>query len=168
MNLFPKLSLLTLLVISACKNIAEHRSEGDVHMQNTIGRVKLTDLNSQPIDMKRYTSKTVVINFWATWCKPCLEEMPSIQKAKEMLKDQHIEFLFASDESTEQIETFKAEHDYGFNYFKAANMEELNIMGLPTTLIFGRDGKLVFSEIGYRKWDNKTNIDLIQKIAKRK
>jgi hypothetical protein len=49
---------------------------------------------------------------------------------------------------------------------KAGNMEELNIMGLPTTLIFNPDGKLAFSEMGYRKWDEKTNIDLILKIAK--
>ena len=44
-------------------------------------------------------------------------------------------------------------------------MEELNIIGLPTTFIFNKNGKLVFSEMGYRKWDDPANIDLIMKIV---
>ena len=126
-----------------------------------IDKVKLTDLKDKPIDLKQYDGKTVFINFWATWCKPCREEMPSIQEAMKILKDKKIEFLFASDETTEQIEEFKAAHKYSFNYVKVESLSDLNIMGLPTTFIFSSDGKLVFSEMGYRKWDDKTNIDLI-------
>jgi thiol-disulfide isomerase/thioredoxin len=136
--------------------------------KSEIDKVKLTNLSNSPIDLGQYDGKTIFINFWATWCKPCLEEMPSIQKAQGILKDENIVFLFASDETAEQIEKFKSGHDYNFNYVRVENPEELNIMALPTTFIFNPDGKLAFSEMGYRKWDDKSNIDLIINIAKSK
>ena len=120
------------------------------------------------VDLDIYKGKTVFINFWATWCKPCLEEMPSIEKAQKLLKDTNIEFLFASDETTQPIEEFKTEHEYKFNYVTVENMGTFNIAGLPTTCIFNPKGKLVFSEMGYRKWDDKENIDLLLEIINSK
>lgn len=166
MSIVTKLGLFFLLGIIACKDVAKQEPDSGKSLQTTIGEVQLLTLNDQPVDMKQYKGKTVFINFWATWCKPCLEEMPSIKQAKELMKNEHIEFLFASNETTGEIEVFEKEHDYGFNFVKAGNLEELNIIGLPTTLIFNPDGKLAFSEMGYRKWDDKTNIDLMLKIAK--
>jgi thiol-disulfide isomerase/thioredoxin len=130
--------------------------------------MKLTDLSNDPVYLTKYKGKTIFINFWATWCKPCREEMPSIQRAMGILKDENIVFLFASNESAELIENFKSDHDYDFTYVKADNLEELNIIGLPTTFIFDPDGNLVFSEMGYRQWDDKTNIDLLLNISKPK
>jgi len=168
MNIFSKLSLFFLLGIIACKDVRKHKPDPGESVQTTLDEVKLTSLNDHPVDMKQYKDKTVFINFWATWCKPCLEEMPSIKKAKEIMKNENIEFLFASNETIGEIQVFNKEHDYGFNYVKAGNMEELNIIGLPTTLIFNPYGKLVFSEMGYRKWDDKANIELIRNISKPK
>ena len=83
-------------------------------------------------------------------------------------KNENIVFLFASDEAPDQIENFKTSHAYDFNYVKVENLEELSIMTLPTTYIVSPKGKLVFSEMGYRKWDDKQNIDLILNIVKAK
>ena len=128
--------------------------------------IQLKDLSGKTIDLDVYSGKAIFINFWATWCKPCLEEMPSIERAQEILKDKNIEFLFASDETTEHIEKFKTDHAYSFNYVTVENMGTLNIAGLPTTFIFNPTGKLVFSEMGYRRWDSKENIDLLLEIIK--
>ena len=91
--------------------------------------------------------------------------MPTIKNAMNSFKNKSIEFLFASDETHGEIQSFEAAHDYNLNYLIAGNIEELNIMGLPTTFIFNKNGKLVFSEMGYRKWDDPANIDLIMKIV---
>ncbi len=168
-----RIGLLFLFTIPACKNASEKNETNkspDIITQkdNAITQLHLTDLHDQPIDFATYKGKTVFINFWATWCKPCREEMPSIQEAMKKLKDEKIEFLFASDETTEQIEEFKAAHKYSFNYVKVGSLSELNIMGLPTTFIFNSNGKLIFSEMGYRKWDDKANIDLILNKAEPK
>lgn len=168
MNLFYKTTAILLIGLISCKGKEKNQPVASSQSEFDIERVKLTGLDDKPIDLKKYSGKTVFINFWATWCKPCREEMPSIQKAMGILKDANIEFLFASNESAELIENFNSEHDYGFNYVQAVNQEELNITGLPTTFIFDPDGNLVFSEMGSRQWNDKTNIDLLQNISKPK
>src|SRR5687767_4066512 len=159
-----KISLFLLIVVYACGDATRPKDinkEETARQKSTIAQLVLTDLNDQPIELEKYKGKTVFINFWATWCKPCREEMPSIKEAMNKLKDQKVEFFFASDESREQIEEFKKAHDYNFNYVRVENLANLGIMGLPTTFILNRGGELVFSEMGYRKWDDKANIDLI-------
>lgn len=166
MKVLIKPLALLVFIITACNDSKKQESKPVSFSQIEVEKVKLTSLAGKPIEMKQYKGKTVFINFWATWCKPCLEEMPTIKKAMDILKNEKIEFLFASDESTEEIRAFETEHSYGLYYTRAGNIEELNIIGLPTTFIFDKDGKQVFSEMGYRKWDDKANIDLLLKIAK--
>jgi thiol-disulfide isomerase/thioredoxin len=167
MNLLRS-GLLFLFGFAACDNAEKQSSTADNSTEISITTINLLDLEDQAIDLSQYKDKTVFINFWATWCKPCREEMPSIQKAMAILKNEPIEFLFASEESKEEIEEFNATRKYDFNFVRVENLAELNIMGLPTTFIFNADGKLVFSETGYRKWDDKANIDLINNILKSK
>jgi thiol-disulfide isomerase/thioredoxin len=166
MKLFNKPLIVLLFIAASCSDSKRKESRSISSSQTEIEKVKLTSLKGMAIDMKQYNGKVVFINFWATWCKPCREEMPSIQEAMKVLKNEKIEFFFASDETTEQIEEFKAGHEYSFNYVKVESLSELNIMGLPTTFIFDPNGELVFSEMGYRKWDDRANIDLLLKIAK--
>jgi thiol-disulfide isomerase/thioredoxin len=165
-----KLFLLILiifisLITPACREQKLKDEKTEPASRTGIEKVRLTSLNGQVVDLNNYKTKTVFINFWATWCKPCIEEMPTIKNAMNSFKGKNIEFLFASDETRDEIQRFEAAHDYNLNYLIAGNMEELNIMGLPTTFIFNKNGKLVFSEMGYRKWDNPANIDLIKKIT---
>jgi thioredoxin-related protein len=91
--------------------------------------------------------------------------MPSIKEAQNILQNEKIIFLMASGESADQIKEFSITHEYRFNYVIIENSEEMNVQALPTTFIFNKEGNLVFSETGYRKWDEKNNIDLILKIA---
>ena len=165
-----KIAVIIFIGLISCNEKGKEKDKDEPVLstpaKSELAKIKLTDLDSKPIDLQQYKGKTIFINFWATWCKPCLQEMPSIEKAQKILKDENIEFLFASDETTEQIIAFKTDHDYSFNYITCENMGALNIVGLPTTFIFNPKGKLVFSEMGYRKWDSKENIDLLLEIIK--
>ena len=126
--------------------------------------IKLSTLSGEKIDMEEFKGKTVFINFWATWCNPCIQEMPTINNAQSMFNGNDVVFLFASNEEIDRINTFSTKHSYKFRYVKLENMEELKIQALPTTFIFDSDGELQFSETGFRMWDKQTNIDLISKI----
>lgn len=128
-------------------------------------RIRLKDLNGQSINLQNYKGKTIFLNFWATWCKPCIEEMPSIEKVQNILRNDEVIFFLASSESPEEIKAFRAEHNYLLNYAVLENPEELGIQALPTTFIFSRKGHLIFSEQGVRKWDDQKNIELILKSA---
>jgi thiol-disulfide isomerase/thioredoxin len=98
--------------------------------------------------MDKYIEKTIFLNIWATWCKPCFEEIPSIVKAQNLLRNENVVFLLASAETIEEIVTFRKLHTYPFNYVQIQNSEELGVQGLPTTLIFNKKGKLVFLNQG--------------------
>lgn len=161
-----KISVMLLIGILGCNGGTKDQSVSATQSGPEIDKIRLKDLKDLPIDLKQYRGKTIFINFWATWCKPCIEEMPTIEKAQNILKNENVVFLLASNESVKQIENFKNNHDYDFNYVRLENMEELNIQALPTTYIFSPEGNLVFSEMGYRKWDNPSNINLILKIVK--
>lgn len=168
MIILKKISIALLFGIVGCVGDNKEKTSSNTEENQVIGKIALKDLNHHVINLKEYKGKTIFINFWATWCKPCLQEMPSIQQAQELLKNEDIVFLFATDEAVEQIEKFKTNHQYPFHYVRAENMEALNIMALPTTYIFNAEGKLVFSEMGFRKWDDKDNIDLLMNIIKTK
>lgn len=165
-----KITVALFIILAGCKEKEPPNNQDKPAVvkkaESEFDNIKLTELDGTPIDLHQYKNKTIFINFWATWCGPCVQEMPSIQKAKTELKDEDVLFLFASNEETEVIETFKQKQSYDFHYVKVENLEQLKIMALPTTYIFNAERKLVFSEMGYRKWDNKNNIDLILNAAK--
>ena len=153
------LSLIIFITLLGCSGKSGKQSD-----VVSLEKVKLKDLNNQPIDLTRYKNKIVFINFWATWCRPCIEEMPSIERARSKLQNENIEFLVASSEELDRIQSFIKNHDLKLNFVKLENLEELKIQALPTTFIFDQNGKSVFSETGYRQWDDPENIEMITKI----
>lgn len=124
-------------------------------------KIELKTLDGTSIDMSDFKGKTVFVNFWATWCKPCIREMPTIAKAQEQLKGKNVVFLFPSNESVDLITAFKESRNFDFTYVQVQNMEALNIQALPTTMIFNDKGKMIFSEMGYRDWSTPENLAII-------
>ncbi len=153
-----------LIWITGCNEGMQDTPRLSAKSAREIDKIELTDLKGQPLEFNQYQGKTIFINFWATWCKPCIQEMPSIAGAQNILLKENIIFLLASGESVQQIEEFSSTNKFKFNYVKIENSEEMNVQALPTTFIYNKKGNLVFSETGARKWDEKKNIDMIIKI----
>ena len=167
-NLNPYQRLLSFILIAvvilSCSDKPANQSPPEQGTGRDIEKVKFRDLNDKSIDLSQYNGKVVFINFWATWCRPCIEEMPSIEKTWGILKDKNIEFVFASNEELGRIQNFITKKNLKQSFVQVENMEDLKIQVLPTTFIFNTQGKLVFSETGFRKWDEPTNIEMITKI----
>lgn len=161
MNYIKVLSLSLVIWITACNSEEKNQQGASLPESLEIEKIQLTELNGNPIDLRQYEGKTIFLNFWATWCQPCMQEMPSIANAKNLLEKEPIMFLFASNESLDLIAEFSKNHDYDFKYVRIENMEDLLIDVLPTTYIFSPGGKLLFSESGFKKWDEKTNLDIL-------
>jgi len=159
LNTVKALWLLSIMLFLGCS------SKKSDSKALTLDAVKLSSLSGEKIDADEFEGKSVFINFWATWCGPCIQEMPTIERAQGQMSGKDVVFLLASNEEVDQIERFSKKHDFKFRYVKLENMEELNITALPTTFIFNADGTLKFSETGYRMWDEPANLDLISKIA---
>ncbi len=165
MTFYRILFLVPMLIFLGCSNEPDN-AVPITSTKSGLDNIALYTMNNDPIDPQQFKGKTVFINFWATWCKPCIKEMPSIQKAKEILKDEEIVFLFATNDDAEAVATFKEENPFDFNYVQVKNLEDLNVQALPTTFIFDPGGALQFSEAGFRKWDDKESLDLILKISR--
>lgn len=163
-----KIFLIVLIGVIGC-NAPGNQEKAPITEEKThLTRIFLTDLDNRPIKLEQFKGKTIFVNFWATWCKPCIHEMPSIRRVQDSLGKSGIIFLLASNESSDEIREFEKINKYNFNYARVINMEELGVQGLPTTYIFNPRGELVFSETGYRKWDDSTNIETILKINNQK
>ena len=162
--ILPKLYCIFFLILVSCTTGPKDQSGSITQRNNDIAKVELKELSNETLDLKQFSGKTVFINFWATWCKPCIQEMPTIANVQESLKNENVVFLMASNEEPDQIEKFKERHPYNFHYVRIENLEALKIQALPTTFIFNPEGKLKFSENGFRIWDDPSNVELITKI----
>jgi thiol-disulfide isomerase/thioredoxin len=127
-------------------------------------QIKLTDLEGKEVDLTEFEGKTIFVNFWATWCRPCIQEMPSIAALQTQLTGKNIEFFFASDEEVDKIQKFMESRKMTLNFVRVENPESLGIQALPTTFIFDGEGNLIFSEIGFRKWDDPATIEMVTKL----
>lgn len=147
----------TLLALTDCGSSSDIRLKPE--------SFQLKTLSGEVVDMEAYRGKTVFINVWATWCKPCVQEMPTIAAAMEKLKDRDIVFLFPSSEEVEEIAAFRDRRPFPFDYVQLLNLEALGIKAIPATYIFDSSGNLVFGEEGFRDWSKPENLNLITQEA---
>lgn len=159
--------MFLLLISSSCKkNSSLANSEG---VENTVENNYNTNYNlREGIEMPNVVAQTnkdetfdlssidkpALINFWATWCPPCREEMPSLQSLYEEYGDR-IEFVMINEgESKEAIQDFLVENE--FYTFPIGYDEEniyalkFNLIGIPTTCIVGKDKKIKNYIVGGR------------------
>ena len=112
------------------------------------------DLDGNDVKISDYKGKRVLVNFWATWCTPCLKEMPSMENAQEALKDENYVFLFATTDDIDKIKNFEKNNSYNFKFLKYnGTLDKLNIYALPATFIYNSKGEMVKRIDGVTEWD---------------
>ena len=79
-------------------------------------KTTFVDLNDNKVNLRAYKGKKIIINYWATWCGPCIKEMPGLKRAEEILKNHNYTFLLVSDETISKISTFKNIKNFDFNF----------------------------------------------------
>jgi thiol-disulfide isomerase/thioredoxin len=122
---------------------------------NSLPALTLRDLQGQAQSLTSLRGKLVVLNFWATWCAPCREEMPLLVSLQNRYEKRGVQVIGASvdDESTEaQIAPFVKKLKINFPIWIGATIEDMQILGLgsalPATAILDRDGQVVSRIIG--------------------
>lgn len=126
-------------------------------------KTSFSDLNDNDLDLSDYKKGKIVINYWATWCAPCIKEMPSIKKAEEILDEYGYTFLLVSDETVSKISSFKKEWNFDFNFLKSSkSFESLGVYAMPTSYIYDENGQLIETIVGAIEWDSKEMIDKLK------
>ena len=134
-------------------------------LDDRLQRIKMSDLNGRPFTLEDLGGRPVFLNFWATWCGPCISEMKSIEEAYQDYKGEVV-FLAVSNEDPEKIEAFREKNPFSFQ-FARLEVDYLHafVIKLPTTMLISREGKLIHEEEGYRVWTKYNNIEKIKEIA---
>ena len=128
----------------------------------------LQDTNGKMHRLSDYRGKPVIINFWTTWCPPCREELPSMNRAWHLLKQEGIAMLainMGEDEDT--IFLFSADYPTDFPILLDQSgevIEQWPVKGLPTTYIIAPDGSIAYRAIGSREWDDKALLDIVRAL----
>ena len=119
---------------------------------------KLTDLENRPFDFEAQRGKVILVNFWATWCPPCVAEMPSMQKLYDDYGDK-VTFMFVTSDDRQKVENFLKRKNLNLPvyYPVSETPETLKSKLLPTTYIINSKGKIVVAKTGAADWNsNKT------------
>ena len=110
--------------------------------------------------------KVVMVNFWATWCPPCLEEMPAMERLYRKHKDAGFTLVAISvDADPKKVKPFVSEHKLTMPIGVDPKMDLANTYGvraLPSSFMIGRDGNLAALAIGPRAWDNDAAHSLVE------
>ena len=144
------------------KNIVIHKD------LKTYDNVIFFDQKDKKINIEDFNGNLVLLNFWATWCEPCKEEMPSLDRLQNNseLNDIKIFAINISNESLRKINNFFQELniEYLNPYFDAPTTlaKTLSLRGVPTTILFNVEGKEFARIIGSIDFDNLEFIEWLK------
>ncbi|MEJ7555241.1 MAG: TlpA disulfide reductase family protein [Aquificaceae bacterium] len=112
-------------------------------------------LDGREFRLSELHGKVVLVNFWATWCPPCKEEMPIFEREYKRCKDKGFEILAVNMDSSESnLQKFLKENNYSFPIVRPSEdlQKELKLMGFPTSYLLDREGKIYRIRLGvYRE-----------------
>jgi len=118
----------------------------------------LADLAGKEHRLADYRGRVVLVNFWATWCEPCREEMPSIDRLRSSLKGKPFEVLAVNmAEPLSRIEKFAATVPVGFPLLRdrdGTTAKSWKAKLLPATFLIGRDGRIRYVAYGELDWSS--------------
>lgn len=139
-----------------------------IHQTPDAPRLQLPDLEGRLHDLQDYRGEVVLINFWASWCPPCVYEMPSMQRLEDRLREQGFRILAVNvGESEETIRDFLERVATEFIILLDPEKESLRdwrAMAYPTSYIVDREGRLRYSLFGAIEWNEPGVIAQISKL----
>lgn len=130
---------------------------------------KLYDLkNNQEVDFSAFQNKVLVVNFWATWCPPCVAEMPSLISLYKKYKGD-VSFLFISGEDPEELNEFLQKKNFDIPvYIPTENLpKNLGHKSIPVTFIIDKEGKIAVQNSGAADWNTKSVGNILDSLIQK-
>jgi len=166
MKLRPKIlawgGLAAFLAIIVVFALPSYR-HGEATIAGTRAENFALELNGKPAHLSDFRGKVVVLNFWATWCPPCIEETPELNQLQKYIASRNGVVLgVAADEDPAIYEQFLREHGVVFPTYRDPGTTNnhspiaatYGTSMYPETYIIGRDGKIERKIIGFQEWDS--------------
>lgn len=155
--------LITLFIILCvsigCREIKEGES------RDSKKEILYTDMKGLPVSLEQFKGKRILVNYWATWCVPCLKEFPSLVEAQELLSNENYVFLFPSPDSAEEIKAFNESRAYPVKFLSLnQSLDKLDIYALPSTVIYATDGSVYKKIEGAAVWSSPELIEMLRSV----
>lgn len=130
--------------------------------------VKDLEGNVKPFDT--YKNKVVFLNLWATWCGPCRNEMPGIQKLYDKTRSEDVVFVMLSiDQEGDEgkVRNYIRKNKFSFPVVMPSGSitAQLDVPSIPTTFIIGKDGKIAHQQVGSANYDTEKYRKMLQDLA---
>ncbi len=159
-RLVSSTALICLFILAGC-NSGTHPPR----IGNTAPDFTITD-SQRTVELSQLRGKPVVLNFWATWCPPCIEEMPSLVQLQKQLGDKVT--ILAVDEDSDDGAYKQFVRDHNIDLLTVRDTQRTNqIYGsfkYPETYIIDRNGKIVRKFIGATDWTAPDIVDYLKKL----
>lgn len=126
----------------------------------------LTDINGEEVSFSEFKNQTVFLSFWATWCPPCIAEMPDIDDLYQK-KGSEVSFVLISlDENRIKAKEFveRKGYDFPIYYLKTGLPKTYSTSSIPTTYVISPAGKMVVENHGMAKYDTQNFRDLLDEL----
>ena len=126
---------------------------------------ELAGVDGKSHRLSDFRGKMVLINFWATWCRPCRKEMPSLDKLDRKLREKGlVVFAVHVGPSTDNIKKFLTTTPVGLQILinEAIGLPGWRVTGLPVTYLVNRKGRLIAWALGERQWDSAQMIRFLE------
>lgn len=125
---------------------------------------QLKGINTTDLDFNTTKGKVVIVNYWATWCTPCIAEMPSLQNLYNDYKDRVV-FVLVSTEESNKILPFMEKKQFNLPIYNpiSQNPSELNTDRIPKTFLIDKNGKIII-EVGRADWNTRKIRKIIDEL----
>ena len=164
--ILPIILALGLLITGCSSQTTEgdEGAEGDILAPD----FQLQDLNGQTISLSDFQGKPVLLNFWATWCKPCVSEMPYLQEINDEWSSKGLVLIAINvGDSTSEVEEFMQNHNLSLPVLldtKQVVSQRYSIRYFPTSFLIDKDGIIQAAKIGAFSSKEEIEAGLIQVI----
>ena len=132
--------------------------------QVDIPALALTDLHGQKVSLKTYEGHPLFLSFFATWCGPCIREMPELAGLKEALADKELAVICISDEPVEKLKQLEVANESKLTFLHSeTSLHDIGVYTYPTNYIYDAKGRKVYNKVNPDKWTEPALIAQIRK-----
>jgi len=163
--MFILVAFATGALLLSCTRNAEHKIIG---VGDRAPEVRLQSVDGKTVKLADFRNKVVLVHFWATWCPPCVEEIPTIERFHQQVLGTDIEILAVSvDDSADALKAFLEKNKVHFPVLRdpgSATAGSYGTFKFPETYVVGRDGIVKYKVIGPMDWSLRSNVDIVRSL----
>mgnify|MGYP001138511207 CR=1 FL=1 len=163
-------SVITLVLLFSCTQyaIAANATLKAWPEENAIAEFNLPDVKNQFHSTADYKGKVILLNFWASWCPPCIQEMPELERLKQQMSDQPFEIIALNvGEKRYKVRKFLKLINFDLPVLLDTKKELFNsweIKTLPTSFLIDANGHIRYKVRGNPGWENEDTLAIIQQL----